>query len=113
MPAPIAEVDVSQLPVVPSDEIVVVDVREDDEWRAGHIDGAVHIPMSEVPSRLDEIPAGRRLLVVCRSGGRSGQVAGFLGSQGRDAVNLAGGMKAWETAGRPMSSADALPPRVV
>ncbi|MGI8699783.1 MAG: rhodanese-like domain-containing protein [Nocardioidaceae bacterium] len=110
----VLEIGVSELPAaVPSDSILVLDVREDDEWRAGHIEAAVHIPMAAVPARVDELPADRQILVVCRSGARSGQVTGYLAGQGWDAVNLAGGMKAWAAAGRQMSSADAAAPRVL
>lgn len=103
----------SELSAVPGDDLVVLDVREDDEWRAGHIEAAVHIPMSDVPARIDELPADGQILVVCRSGARAGQVTGFLTGQGRDAVNLAGGMQAWAAAGRQLTSEDAADPRVV
>lgn len=109
---PINEIDIAHLPVEPADDVLLLDVREDDEWRAGHIKSAVHIPMMAVPARVAEIPAGRQVVVVCRSGGRSAQVTGFLASQGWDAVNLAGGMMAWAAAGRPMINDDARPPRV-
>jgi rhodanese-related sulfurtransferase len=82
----------------------VLDVREDDEWQAGHIDGALHIPMGQVPARLDELPEDGDLVVVCRSGGRSARVVAWLVQNGYDAVNLDGGMGAWDAAGRPMVS---------
>ena len=86
---------------------VLVDVREDDEWVAGHAEGAHHIPMGDVPARLAELTEladGGELVVVCRSGGRSGRVVEWLVQQGVDAVNLDGGMGAWEASGRPMVS---------
>ena len=85
------------------DGLVVLDCREPVEWAHGHIDGAVHIPMHEIPGRLAEVPEGQ-LLVVCKVGGRSAQVTGYLVQQGRDAVNLDGGMLDWEAAGRGMVS---------
>jgi rhodanese-related sulfurtransferase len=88
-------------PDVPHDA-VLLDVREDDEWEAGHIEGAVHLPLSELPRRVAEIPDADPLVVVCRSGGRSAQVVGWLAAQGRAVVNLDGGMHAWAAAGRPM-----------
>ncbi|MFG1805469.1 rhodanese-like domain-containing protein [Streptomyces sp. NPDC049040] len=96
----------SQLPsvdatAVPADA-VLLDVRENDEWAAGHADGALHIPMGEVVARLDEVPEGARVHVVCRVGGRSAQVTQYLIGQGRDAVNVSGGMLDWEAAGRPV-----------
>jgi rhodanese-related sulfurtransferase len=92
--------------------VSVLDVRELVEWQHGHIEGAVHIPLMELPQRLDEVPEGQ-VLVVCRIGGRSGQAVGYLAHQGLDAVNLAGGMVDWEGAGRPMVSETGAPPRVV
>jgi rhodanese-related sulfurtransferase len=86
---------------VPADAILL-DVRENDEWDAGHADGAVHIPMGEVVSRISEVPEGGRVHVVCRVGGRSAQVTQYLIGQGVDAVNVSGGMLDWEAAGRPV-----------
>jgi rhodanese-related sulfurtransferase len=96
----------SQLPAVdaaavPADAILL-DVREDDEWSAGHADGAVHIPMNEVVTRIAEVPEGGRVHVVCRVGGRSAQVTQYLIGQGVDAVNVNGGMLDWAAAGRPL-----------
>lgn len=90
----------------------VLDVREPHEWDAGHIDGAVHIPMGQVTDRIDEIPDGQPLAVVCRSGNRSAHVAAWLRRQGRDAVNLTGGMEAWAGAGYAFRSRDGGPGRV-
>ena len=91
-----------------SADATVVDVREDDEWVAGHIEGARHIPMGELPGRFDDVAgladASPELVVVCRSGGRSARVVAWLAQNGVDAVNLAGGMGAWASAGRPMVS---------
>jgi rhodanese-related sulfurtransferase len=83
----------------------LLDVREDDEWAAGHAPHAHHLPMFELPARLDEIPADRDVVVVCRVGARSAQVVAYLRAQGWDnVVNLDGGMIAWERAGRPLVS---------
>jgi rhodanese-related sulfurtransferase len=83
----------------------LLDVREQDEWDAGHVDGALHIPIGEVVARIGELP-DERLYVLCRVGGRSAQVVQYLVAQGRDAVNVDGGMFAWEAAGRPMVGTD-------
>ncbi|MFJ6211996.1 rhodanese-like domain-containing protein [Streptomyces sp. NPDC092296] len=96
---------------VPADA-ALLDVREQDEWDAGHVDSALHIPIGEVVARLDELPDDR-LFVVCRVGGRSAQVVQYLVAQGRDAVNIEGGMYAWEAAGRPMASSDGSEPFVL
>jgi rhodanese-related sulfurtransferase len=82
---------------------LVVDVREPVELIAARIDGAVFLPMSEFQSRFRELPTDRPLLVVCQSGYRSGLAASFLVGNGyRDAVNVTGGMTAWERAGLPV-----------
>ncbi|MGP3687214.1 rhodanese-like domain-containing protein [Streptomyces sp. IBSNAI002] len=84
----------------------VLDVREDDEWAAGHVEGALHIPMSDFVARFgdltESVEDGRRVHVMCRVGGRSAQVTQYLVRQGIDAVNVDGGMQAWDGAGRPM-----------
>ncbi|MFE4396279.1 MULTISPECIES: rhodanese-like domain-containing protein [Streptomycetaceae] len=87
---------------VPADA-ALLDVREQDEWDAGHVDGALHIPIGEVIARLGELP-DEKLYVLCRVGGRSAQVVQYLVQQGREAVNVDGGMYAWQGAGRPMVS---------
>jgi rhodanese-related sulfurtransferase len=94
------------------DGLAVLDVREPVEWQYGHIDGALHIPMNELPSRLDELP-DEQLLVVCKVGARSARVVGWLVQQGRKAVNLDGGMLDWVAAGRAMVSEPGGPPQVV
>lgn len=81
------------------DGSVLLDVREYDEWMAGHVDGATHVPMSDVPSRLGSLPRDHRIVCICRSGNRSGQVTAFLLRQGFDAVNMTGGMRAWAADG--------------
>jgi rhodanese-related sulfurtransferase len=106
-----------QIPTVSVDDVpedaVVLDVREHDEWVTGHIDGATHIPMGEVPVRLDDLPEGDPLYVTCRASGRSARVAAWLNANGFDAVVVAGGMGEWEAAGRPMVSETGQPPYVV
>ncbi|MFE9766863.1 rhodanese-like domain-containing protein [Streptomyces sp. NPDC005808] len=84
----------------------LLDVREDDEWEAGHADQALHIPMSEFVARFGELteaaPQDGKVHVICRSGGRSAQVTTYLAQQGIDAVNVDGGMQAWAATGRPV-----------
>jgi rhodanese-related sulfurtransferase len=58
--------------------------------------------MSELMARIDEVPADREIYVICKVGGRSAQVVGYLNAQGRETVNVAGGMLAWAAAGRPL-----------
>jgi rhodanese-related sulfurtransferase len=92
--------------------LVVLDVREDDEWRAGRLEGSVHIPLRELGERYIELPTGQ-VLVVCRSGNRSAYATAYLNDQGFDAVNLAGGLIAWHDAGRPLTTDDEGSGRVV
>ncbi|GAA4663693.1 rhodanese-like domain-containing protein [Kineococcus glutinatus] len=105
------------LPSVPAADVparaVVLDVREDDEWAAGHIDGALHIPMGQVPQRVGELPADAELHVVCRAGGRSARVVAWLQENGFEAVNVTGGMGAWADAGRPLVADDDRVPGVL
>jgi rhodanese-related sulfurtransferase len=107
----VPEIDPATLP----DSAVMIDVREQNEWDAGHAPNAVHLPMGDLPSSLDQLPdtdAGT-VAVVCRSGGRSARVVAWLVQQGFDVANLTGGMKAWEATGRPMESAGDGQPRVL
>ena len=96
----------NDVPAVGVDELpldaVLLDVREDDEWSAGHAPEARHVPMSQLTGRLDEVPPADPLYVICRSGARSARVVAFLAQQGVSAVNVTGGMQSWAAAGRPM-----------
>jgi adenylyltransferase/sulfurtransferase len=79
------------------DDYAIIDVREQYEWDAGHVDGALHIPMQQVPARIEEIPRDRDVVVYCKMGGRSARVQQFLLSNGYTRVkNLTGGMIAWQ-----------------
>jgi rhodanese-related sulfurtransferase len=94
----IPQVSVNELP----DDALILDVREQDEWDAGHAPGAVHIPLGELPARLGELPdpdAGT-LGVVCRGGGRSSRAVAWLSQQGFDVANVDGGMQAWHREGK-------------
>ncbi len=86
--------------------VLLLDVRDIDEWLAGHIDGATHIPLIELPGHVDQLPAGRDIVCICRSGNRSGQATAFLVERGVQAKNMVGGMKAWATAGLPVVRLD-------
>lgn len=80
----------------------VLDVRELDEWAAGRIAGAIHIPVGELVVRQDEIPEDVLLIAVCRSGARSAFATEMLVRAGYRAANLAGGMQGWHAAGLPL-----------
>ena len=98
-------------PVLPADA-VLLDVREPDEWAAGHAPGALHIPLGEVAARVAELPADAPLYVVCHAGGRSARATAYLVAQGRDAVNVDGGMSAWAARGRPLEADGGITPHV-
>ncbi len=109
-PAPdVPQVDVSEASGRLQAGAVLLDVREPDEWHAGHTPDAVWIPMGEIEARHGELPADTEILVVCRSGGRSARVTAALGSAGYDAKNVAGGMQAWAGAGLPVVTDDGTP----
>jgi rhodanese-related sulfurtransferase len=101
-PPAVAEVDPAEALRLASAGAHLLDVREDDEWQAGHAPEAVHVAMGSVSERIDEVPTDRTVVCICRVGGRSGAVAGALAQAGYDVRNLAGGMLAWEAAGLPV-----------
>jgi rhodanese-related sulfurtransferase len=80
----------------------VIDVREPDEYAAGHVPGATLVPLMTVPHRLADLPEGDPLYVVCAVGARSAQAAAFLSARGVEAVNVDGGTRDWMAAGYPL-----------
>jgi rhodanese-related sulfurtransferase len=105
----VPEVSVAQLPP----DAALLDVRESDEWAAGHAPGATHLPMSELTGRMDELPGDDPLYVICRSGGRSARVVAYLSAQGYPAVNVEGGMQAWARQGREIVADSGAQPQIV
>jgi rhodanese-related sulfurtransferase len=105
MPQQVPSVSVPDLPAELPAGVTLLDVREQDEWTAGHAPEAVHIPMGDLAARLGELPADDEVYVVCRSGGRSARVTAYLNANGWDAKNVDGGMQSWQAAGRPMTAA--------
>jgi rhodanese-related sulfurtransferase len=96
---PVPEVDVHQLATLREAGAVVLDVRNPDEWQSVRLPGVTLIPLGELPEQLDAVPASEPLYVICAVGGRSAKAAEFLRSSGIDAVNVAGGTRAWVEAG--------------
>jgi rhodanese-related sulfurtransferase len=80
---------------------LLLDVREDDEWREGHPPGAHHLPLGRL--RPEVLPPGRPVYCICRSGNRSGRAVEALTAAGIDARNVTGGMQAWVAAGLPVA----------
>lgn len=92
---------------------VLLDVRENGEWNAGHAPQARHIPLGQLADRAGTLPVGRQVITVCRAGGRSAQAARILSGRGVDAISLSGGMIAWARAGLPVVGRGGRPGTVV
>ena len=105
--------------VVPEDvskrrsELHLLDVREQDEWDAGHIEGSQHIPLGELGARLAEVPTDQVVVAVCRTGSRSDRAAKGLRLSGFDAENLDGGVTAWSRVGLALVAEGGGPGRVI
>jgi len=96
------EVGLDEFAAAHSQGAYVLDVREPDEWTSGHVPGAVHIPMNEVPDRHAELPTDQPVFVICASGGRSRQVVDHLQAHGLTALNVADGTHGWAQRGWPL-----------
>jgi rhodanese-related sulfurtransferase len=92
---------------------LLLDVRETDEWEAGHAPDAWFWPLARLDMVRAELPLGQKIVCVCRSGGRSAKATELLCSWGLDAVNLEGGMQAWAESGRPVERDDGSPGTVI
>lgn len=102
---------VAQLPA----DAVLLDVREDEEFAAGHAPGALHVPLGQLPARVAELPDAP-VHVLCRTGGRAAEAAQWLVDRGRAATVVEGGTRAWVESGRPLvaeAGGDAAQPRVL
>lgn len=98
-----AEVSVGEASRLRDAGAFMLDVREPDEWAAGHIEGATLIPLGELAARASEVPADRQVVVVCRSGNRSAQGRDVLLGAGLPSVtSMAGGMTDWAASGKPV-----------
>lgn len=92
---------------------VLVDVREPAEWKAGHAPQAVHIPLSQLPSKLSKLSKDKQIVTACKVGGRSARAAAMLRKNGYDVVDMSGGMMAWARAGLPVVASGGGKGRVV
>ena len=104
------------LPEIPAaavpDDAWLLDVREIDEWDAGHVPGSTHIPLGQLGARTGELPLDAEIYVICRTGNRSARVTTALNGAGWRALNVAGGLTDWAAAGRPMVTDSGAPPFV-
>ena len=89
-----------------SEDAQIVDVRADHEWEAGHVAGAVHLPLDELAERAGALDRDRPVVVYCRGGSRCEMAAEALADAGFDVAPMAGGMPAWIEAGRPIEPED-------
>jgi len=101
----VQDVSVAEARQLQKNGVVLIDVREDDEWAAGHAPDATHIALAEVTSHLDELRQGE-FMTVCRSGGRSSKAAAIMREAGVNVRNVSGGMNAWNSEGLPVVNAD-------
>lgn len=102
----VPEIDIATFATRHAEGAIVIDVREPSEYDAGHVPGAVHIPLGEVPERVAEIPGHEPVYLICALGGRSLRAAEHLAGLGHQVINVAGGTKAWIDAGHPTVSGD-------
>jgi rhodanese-related sulfurtransferase len=98
----VPEIDVEELARRHADGAVILDVRRVEEYEAGHVPGAVLLPLDQLGSRWEEVPDGVEVLVICATGARSGRAVEALNQAGRTTVNVAGGTKGWIAAGHPV-----------
>jgi rhodanese-related sulfurtransferase len=97
------------------DRVQILDVREPNEWEAGHIDGAIHVPLGQLMAGAERgrLDTDRQVIVVCKTGNRSELGALMLQARGYDAQNLEGGTERWVAAGLPIVADDGTQGRVV
>jgi rhodanese-related sulfurtransferase len=112
-PPSVTDVDVTEADRLVTAGALLLDVREQEEWDAGHAPAAVHLPMGHVVDRITELPTDRTIVCLCRVGGRSGSVALHLAGAGYDVRNVAGGMTSWAAADLPVIDGSGAPGRVV
>jgi rhodanese-related sulfurtransferase len=109
----IPEIKVTDIDQGGSEQSIMLDVREPREWEAGHVEGSVWIPMGQLENARLQLPMNRRITCICRSGQRSARAVVQLKQWGFDAVNVAGGIKAWVANGMPIVRDDGSPGQVV
>ena len=94
-------------------DVTFLDVREPFEWDAGHVEGALHVPLSQIPFSLDQLPSDGPIITVCTVGARSDMAAQFLQQNGFDASNMDGGLATWVERDLPLVADGGSPGRLV
>jgi rhodanese-related sulfurtransferase len=105
----VPEIDIAGLAAAREGGALLIDVRQPDEYASAHVPGARLIPLDDVPERIDEVPTDQTVYVICGSGPRSARAVEYYLQQGLDAVNVAGGTRAWVEAGNPVDTETASP----
>jgi rhodanese-related sulfurtransferase len=98
----VREVDIKALAAAAADGATVIDVREPEEYRSGHVPKARLVPLAQLAQRASELPRHEPIYLVCAGGSRSKAAAEYLAAAGFDAVSVAGGTEAWKQAGLPL-----------
>ena len=101
----VPEIDVSELAARKAEDTPLIDVRRPDEFDEARVPGARLIPLGELVERIEEVPTDGTVYVICATGARSAKAAAHFRSLGIDAVNVAGGTRAWIDAGLPIEQA--------
>jgi rhodanese-related sulfurtransferase len=102
----VPEIEVAELATRKGEGIALIDVRRPDEFEVARVPGARLIPLGDLVERIDEVPTEGTVYVICATGARSARAAAHFRSLGIDAVNVAGGTKAWMDAGLPIDRAE-------
>jgi rhodanese-related sulfurtransferase len=113
MNARLPEVDPNEAVELVDDGALLLDVREMDEWQAGHAPDARHVPMSTIPRVMRDLPTDVPIVAICRSGRRSAEVTVYMNNAGFDVRNLEGGMQEWSAMGHPVVTDDGSPGMVI
>lgn len=103
LPAGVPDIDIDELARLHGEALVLLDVRQPYEYEAGHVPGAILVPMNQIIARVEEVPTDRPVYVVCETGSRSLKASQYYRSRGIDAHNVAGGTKAWIDSNRPVA----------
>jgi rhodanese-related sulfurtransferase len=103
----VPDIGVDELATLRAKGAALIDVRQPDEYEEFHVPGAVLIPLAEVGERIEEVPTGETVYVICGAGPRSAKAVEYLLRQDIDAVNVRGGSNAWRDAGHPIATGPA------